>query len=614
MVLLLKVSSHSSLLYASLAHITPEVITVDDVIEWPGRRPRLPTELMLIVRDQLVHELAADLSKQSNHALALHAQSLISLLCADCASYNTEIYGKNVFDWPWDQFSGPCLCRGDIGECLVRTQPFTDNLARLQCDLDDRSALYKFKPISSSWAKCGQVVSKGELLQFSPQLLDPHFFLELFLSRQARRFARLALKQELKEARRGSGQGKGRMLALLKVRTIWDVVQLVLLERYQAELIRGASNPTHAMPVPTPNTFRATGKAPSKRAKIETKSQPENEICAEIVDLDVEDLEALRTCPSTPSSVTSFFLSSLMSPTYRSQRDPIYISLVRNRPTSVKVQVEDPWVAHTLLLGAKHSLGLSNSVPFPLPPSCTSSPEPTPQNLSNDTDRLLSCNDGARPPTNSDTGSDNANHVADSNSQSPIHYLSVPSWSPATKPLPVLVAPTTGITPATGTTQTGDVVVVVDPLAPSQNDIETGAAGVKVETPDAKRRARHIGRAVVVGAPDAEAMLLAEPERQINHGPLTWDADGSMATTSSVLSQDVGDVGGAKISLWMRVPGTRLDVCRTPRDCKASSLLLPALAPLPSFIAACLCAPFAIVGLAVTVLCFYSRPRSFRVL
>lgn len=272
----------------------------------------------------------------------------------------------------------------------------------------------------------------------------------------------------------------------------------------------------------------------------------------------------------------------------------------------------DLWVNRALLLHTKASLGLSDP-PSPSTPSCNSTSERPSHISTHDTNERRSCNNGARSPSRPDTGSDNDNDVADFASQSPIHYLSVPSGSPATKPLPVLVAPTTGITATTGIAEALDVVEVVASPSPPQTDVETDTTGVTLGNPDTKPRC--VGRAVVVGNPGAEAKL-AEPERQINHGTNTRDADGFTVTTSSAssLSQGVGVVGVSFLPNWVRVPGVRLTACPGTGGKRRSRVLRSALEPVPNLIAACLYAPFAILGLAVTVLCFYTRPRSFRVL
>ncbi|TEB38646.1 hypothetical protein FA13DRAFT_1784952 [Coprinellus micaceus] len=150
MVTLLHLPSSSPLLHTSLAHLTPELIAVEGIIECPGRRPRLPTELMLIVRTHLIIALSACLAEESNDTLAAYSCSLIALLCSDCTSYNTDIYGGNVFDWPWDQFSGPCLCEGDIDDCIARTQTFTDHITKLQCDPASAPYLFRHMELSAS--------------------------------------------------------------------------------------------------------------------------------------------------------------------------------------------------------------------------------------------------------------------------------------------------------------------------------------------------------------------------------------------------------------------------------------------------------------------------------
>ena len=287
-------ASRSTLMHASLANLTPELLTLDDILQ---TTTQLPTELLLIIRGHLLCSLSADLIAQSAQTLAAYEQSLISLLCADCASYNTDIYGPNVWDWPWDQFSGPCLCRGDIDDCLERTKAFTDKVTQLQCEADKSIHI---KHISSLCrrSESGELFSKGELLQFSPQLLDAGFFLELHLSRQARRLARLAFKRyrsTLNRGRHGLAISSDTNVTMdsnrfLTIRSIWDAVKVVLRDKYGCEIIQPLdSNDTTATPSSSLVPFASTSCHPYDSSH----SGHLNHRDGEIVELEVHEVESL---------------------------------------------------------------------------------------------------------------------------------------------------------------------------------------------------------------------------------------------------------------------------------------------------------------------------------
>jgi len=236
-------TTRSALAHAALAHLTPELLAFDaDILHSSSLACPLPKELLLIVRTNLISCLSTDLIVESTQSLASHETSLLSLICPDCISYNTDIYGPSVFDWPWDQFSGPCLCQGDVDACLARVDAFTAHLAGLQCDLAQREGYTRRvgAPLTHR-AASGEMSVKGELIQFSPMLLDANWFLELGLSRKARRLARLAVRYAKREGRaewREKGMYRGwDVEALLRVRDIWDAVELVLHRGYGCQAL-----------------------------------------------------------------------------------------------------------------------------------------------------------------------------------------------------------------------------------------------------------------------------------------------------------------------------------------------------------------------------------------
>ncbi|KAF5312413.1 hypothetical protein D9619_002658 [Psilocybe cf. subviscida] len=126
-------TSKSMLMHAALAYISPELSTLNDIIQCghnpnpativgPGnsksstkdgphttRIPRLPTEILLLIRECLVPEVTAARQIQSQSALRAYELALRDLLCEDCVLYNLDIYGPNV--WEWEQFTSACSCR-----------------------------------------------------------------------------------------------------------------------------------------------------------------------------------------------------------------------------------------------------------------------------------------------------------------------------------------------------------------------------------------------------------------------------------------------------------------------------------------------------------------------
>ena len=100
-------TSRSTLMHASLAHISQELQTMDFIIQ-SASNASLPTEILILIRSWLFPIITAQLLVQSATALLAYEKSLRNLLCPDCVAYNLDIYGPDI--WHWEQFSGACAC------------------------------------------------------------------------------------------------------------------------------------------------------------------------------------------------------------------------------------------------------------------------------------------------------------------------------------------------------------------------------------------------------------------------------------------------------------------------------------------------------------------------
>ncbi|KAF8079081.1 hypothetical protein FPV67DRAFT_94937 [Lyophyllum atratum] len=110
-------TSRSILMHTSLAYLSPEIQTLDSILQdsFTGKlniipaRLRIPTELLLIIRNHLLPAVTAHLFERSTQALAQYESFLRKLLCQECLSYYQEVYGPDI--WGWEQFTGACSCR-----------------------------------------------------------------------------------------------------------------------------------------------------------------------------------------------------------------------------------------------------------------------------------------------------------------------------------------------------------------------------------------------------------------------------------------------------------------------------------------------------------------------
>ena len=153
-------TSRSTLMHASLAHISQELQTMDFIIQ-SASNASLPTEILIIIRSWLFPIITAQLLAQSATALLTYEKSLRNLLCPDCVAYNLDIYGPDI--WHWEQFSGACACleivepgrqgqaqshsrkhtKPDLG--MLNPKQFNDSFEWLEHHLSNESALHTIK-------------------------------------------------------------------------------------------------------------------------------------------------------------------------------------------------------------------------------------------------------------------------------------------------------------------------------------------------------------------------------------------------------------------------------------------------------------------------------------
>lgn len=199
----------STLMHACLAHLSPQIQTMDSIIRASPRisaphTVALPTEILLLIREWLFPLIKSQLVQQSTVALEAYEHSLRNLLCPDCIVYNLDIYGPNV--WQWEHFRGPCSCletlnppRTGLGQSPSPThrthnpKPFRDAQHWLEAHLSKEAAALGF------------VRSRGHQ---KPTTAAAHFDLETAASNNGTGFE-----------------------------FIWDVVAFVLRE-YNCEFIR----------------------------------------------------------------------------------------------------------------------------------------------------------------------------------------------------------------------------------------------------------------------------------------------------------------------------------------------------------------------------------------
>lgn len=179
-------------MHAALAYLSPELQTVDSIIRdffMHQSKPRLPTELFLLIRSHLLPAVTIDLLNMSTLALSQYESSIRGLLCFECLAYNQEIYGQDI--WQWGDFSGGCACAGI-----------------------EKTILNRSKPQDPEW---------GPLIQPNPkQFTDRSHWLEFYLSYESSHLTGLPLPPENPSL------------------AIWDVVESVL-RNYECQVIQHRS-------------------------------------------------------------------------------------------------------------------------------------------------------------------------------------------------------------------------------------------------------------------------------------------------------------------------------------------------------------------------------------
>ncbi|KAJ6601348.1 hypothetical protein DFH09DRAFT_560867 [Mycena vulgaris] len=109
-------TTRSTLMHAALARVSPELREFDVLAFGALRlrtrsRPRLlssmPTEILLLIRSQLLPILITHFIATSAAVLQTYEASLRHLICPQCTFYNEYVYGPDVWTW---HLSGPCSC------------------------------------------------------------------------------------------------------------------------------------------------------------------------------------------------------------------------------------------------------------------------------------------------------------------------------------------------------------------------------------------------------------------------------------------------------------------------------------------------------------------------
>lgn len=108
-------------MHSSLASLSPELQTLDSIIERPLATldgTHLPTEILLHIRSYILPTVTNHLMQRSAAALARYESSIRDLLCSDCIAYNQFVYGPDI--WQWEHFTGSCEC---IEMMRITTRP-----------------------------------------------------------------------------------------------------------------------------------------------------------------------------------------------------------------------------------------------------------------------------------------------------------------------------------------------------------------------------------------------------------------------------------------------------------------------------------------------------------
>lgn len=105
--------SRTYLQHAVLAYISSELHTFDTIIKlhsrgrlqidaspWQTSLLSLPPELLLTIRSHLIPTKTCALLSSTTHSLASAFLSRARNLCANCLTYNVEVFGPDVLNWP----------------------------------------------------------------------------------------------------------------------------------------------------------------------------------------------------------------------------------------------------------------------------------------------------------------------------------------------------------------------------------------------------------------------------------------------------------------------------------------------------------------------------------
>lgn len=204
-------TTRSTLMHAALAHLSPELQTLDSLI----RRPNtlcIPPEVLLIIRFHILPIVTVSLIAASTVAQHRYELSLRALLCPECLLYNEEIFGSDV--WQWEQFSGPCACAEAIPG--AQSQPILPVRT-------PKTTAITLHPPSSNPSPLPRPHSKINPKQFT----HPEHWLEHHLSLQVIRLRR-PRNIQIHQSRPFSSNA------------IWDAVSDVLRE-FGCEIIHGHS-------------------------------------------------------------------------------------------------------------------------------------------------------------------------------------------------------------------------------------------------------------------------------------------------------------------------------------------------------------------------------------
>ncbi|KAH9486334.1 hypothetical protein JR316_0000398 [Psilocybe cubensis] len=199
------------LMHASLAYLTDEIRTIDDIIHYPSStgKPCLPNEILLMIRGWLFPSMTAQFMRQSVSALEAYEYSLCEMLCSDCLAYNVDIYGPDI--WNWEQFSCACTPAGN-------EDPHGHRRARI-------NGTYK-----QERHDCEQTINwktiPDSILLDEKHFADPEDWLESYLSKEAGRMISRIGRRGRQHLLPGFSEYCRRSPSV----NIWEVVGFVLRE------------------------------------------------------------------------------------------------------------------------------------------------------------------------------------------------------------------------------------------------------------------------------------------------------------------------------------------------------------------------------------------------